>query len=128
MKKLLTVFLTASLTATVLSGCGLFTKANGVILYGEEQQIIDSVEREKDNLVEEDQYKIKVVENDEKQIMILTEGTAQALAKKELIRKVIKKGDKEKTETFKSLSKVDKGEGVLFAKQELEELNVEGMN
>lgn len=128
MKKLLTVFLTASLTATVLSGCGLFTKANGVILYGEEQQIIDSVEREKDKLVEEDQYKIKVVENDEKQIMILTEGTAQALAKKELIRKVIKKGDKEKTETFKSLLKVDKGEGVLFAKQEVKELNVEGMN
>jgi len=52
MKKLLMVFLTTLLTATVLTGCNMFAKANGVILYGEEQQILDSLEQEKDELVE----------------------------------------------------------------------------
>ena len=64
MKKLLMVCLTAFLISTVLTGCGMFEKANGVILYGEEQQIIDSLEREKDELVKEDHYKIKIVETD----------------------------------------------------------------
>ena len=125
MKKLLMVFLTTLLTATVLTGCGLFTKANGVILYGEEQQIVDSVEREKAKLVEEDQYKIKVVENNEQQILVLTEEAAQALVKKGLIKEItnVEKG---KTKAISSLSKVNAGEGILFAKKEPATLNLEG--
>ena len=58
-KKLLMVCLTAFLISTVLTGCGMFEKANGVILYGEEQQIIDSLEREKDELVKEDDISLE---------------------------------------------------------------------
>lgn len=85
MKKLLMVCLTAFLISTVLTGCGMFEKANGVILYGEEQQIIDSLEREKDELVKEDQYKIQIVENDGQRILVLKDETAQSLVKKKLI-------------------------------------------
>ena len=125
MKKLLMVFLTTLLTATVLTGCNMFAKANGVILYGEEQQILDSLEQEKDELVKEDQYKIKVVENDGQQILVLTEETAQALVKKGLIKEItnIEKG---KTKAISSLSKVNAGEGILFAKKEPAALNLEG--
>lgn len=125
MKKLLMVFLTTLIAATALTGCNMFAKANGVILYGEEQQIIDSIEREKDDLVKEDQYKIKIAENEGQQIIVLTEETAQALVKKKLIREItnVEKG---KSEAISSLSKVAAGEGILFAKKEPAALNVEG--
>ena len=125
MKKFLMVFLTALLTATVLTGCNMFAKANGVILYGEEQQIIDSLEREKDDLVKEDQYKIKIVENGGQQILVITEETAQALVKKKLIKEITN-AEKGKTEAISSLSKVAAGEGILFAKKEPAALNLEG--
>ena len=38
----------------------MFAKANGVILYGEEEEILNVVEKEKDELVEEEQHKIKI--------------------------------------------------------------------
>ena len=57
----------------------MFAKANGVILYGEEEEILKAVEKEKDELVEEEQHKIKMLTMDERQIMVLTEKTAQSL-------------------------------------------------
>lgn len=126
MKKLLMVCLTAFLISTVLTGCGMFEKANGVILYGEEQQIIDSLEREKDELVKEDQYKIKIVENDGQRILVLTDETAQSLVKKKLIREITNQ-EKAKTAVISSLPKVAIGEGILFAKKEPKALNLEGM-
>ncbi|MEK3955249.1 lipoprotein BA_5634 family protein [Psychrobacillus sp. FSL K6-1464] len=126
MKKLLMVCLTAFLISTVLTGCGMFEKANGVILYGEEQQIIDSLEREKDELVKEDQYKIKIVENDGQRILVLKDETAQSLVKKKLIREITNQ-EKAKTAVISSLPKVAVGEGILFAKKELAALNLDGM-
>lgn len=126
MKKLLMVCLTAFLISTVLTGCGMFEKANGVILYGEEQQIIDSLEREKDELVKEDQYKIKIVENDGQRILVLKDETAQPLVKKKLIREITNQ-EKAKTAVISSLPKVAVGEGILFAKKEPAALNLDGM-
>ena len=128
MKKIMMAMLTTLLVATALTGCSMFEKANGVILYGEEQEIKTAVDKEKkkDKFSEEVSYKIKLVENDAQRIMILSNETAQALIEKKLIRKVTKDSE---TELVKDLSKVDKGEGILFAKRDSkQELNVDGVN
>ncbi|MCZ8534599.1 lipoprotein BA_5634 family protein [Psychrobacillus psychrodurans] len=125
MRKLLIVFLTTLIVASILTGCNMFAKANGVILYGEEQQILDSLEREKDDLAKEDQYKIKVMENDGQQIIVLTDETVQALVKKKLIKEITNQ-EKGKTKAISSLPKVAEGEGILFAKKEPAALNLEG--
>ena len=49
--------------------------------------------------------------------MILTDETAQALIGKKLIREITDQ-EKRKTKAISSLSKVTKGEGLLFAKEE----------
>lgn len=123
MKKLFIVFLTSIVAVSLLSGCGMLAKANGVILYGEQQDIIDSIERDKKEILEEDQFNIKIVEHGQQQIMILTEETAQELVSKKLIRKITDQ-EKAKTEVITSLPKVAQSEGLLFAKEKVEELDV----
>ena len=122
MKKLLTIFLTTVIATTVLTGCNLFAKANGVILYGEQQDIIDSVERDKKEIIEEEQFTIKMIEQGQQKVMVLTEETAKELVSKQLIREITNQ-EKGKTKVAKSLSKVSEGEGLLFAKEKVEKLD-----
>ena len=128
MKKLFIVFLTSIVAASLLSGCGMLAKANGVILYGAEQDIIDIVKQDND-IIEEDQYSIKLLENNGQQIMVFTEDTARALVKKQLIREITDQ-EKGKTKVVTSLGNVAKGEGLLFAKKSMKEINIgeESMN
>lgn len=123
MKKLFIVFLTAIVAVSLVSGCGLIAKANGVILYGDEQDILDSIERDKKEIIEDDQFNIKIIEHGQQQIMILTDETAQELVSKKLIRKIT---DQEKgtTKVVTSLPNVAQGEGLLLAKEKVEELVV----
>lgn len=129
MKKYLSVCVTAVLAGFMLTGCSgikeVFQKANGVILYGDQQQIEDSIQKEKDDLIEKDEYMIKVVQNGEKKILILNENTAKDLVKKELLKKVTNETE---VEPITALPEVTKGKGVLFAKQKTEEVHLEGMN
>ncbi|MCM3357300.1 lipoprotein BA_5634 family protein [Psychrobacillus sp. FSL K6-4046] len=122
MKKLLIIFLTTVIATTVLTGCNLLAKANGVILYGEQQDIIDSVERDKKEIIEEEQFTIKMIEQGQQKVMVLTEETAKELVSKQLIREITNQ-EKGKTKVAKSLSKVSEGEGLLFAKQKVEKLD-----
>lgn len=128
MKKFLSVCMAAILAGSMLTGCSAikeaFQKANGVILYGDQQQIAASFQKEKDDLIEKDEYPIKVVENGEKKILILNENTAKDLVKKQLLKKVTNETD---TEPITSLPEVTKGKGVLFAKQKTEEVHLEGV-
>lgn len=128
MKKYLSVCVTAVLAGFMLTGCSAikeaFQKANGVILYGDQQQIEDSIQKEKDDLIEKEEYTVKVVQNGEKKILILNENTAKDLVKKELLKKVTNETD---TEPITSLPEVTKGKGVLFAKQKTEEVHLEGL-
>lgn len=129
MKKVLSVCIAAVLAGFMLTGCSAikeaFQKANGVILYGDQQQIEDSIQKEKDDLIEKDEYTIKVVQNGEKKILILNENTAKDLVKKELLKKVTNETD---TEPITVLPEVIKGKAILYAKQKGEEVNLEGMN
>jgi len=127
MKKIILGILTTLVAVIVLTGCNLFAKANGVILYGEEEEILNAVEKEKDELVEEEQHKIKILTNDNRQIMILTVETAQSLVEKKLIKEITNQ-EKATTKAISSLPKVAKGEGLLFTKEESRELELEDMN
>lgn len=139
MKKTILGILTTLMAVIVLTGCNMFTKANGVILYGEDEEIQNAVEnikekekgdkkeREKEKLVEEEQHKIKILSNDDRQIMILTEKTAQSLIKKKLISEITNQ-EKGNTKAISSLSKVAKGEALLFTKEKSYELEIENIN
>ena len=83
--------------------------------------------KEESKLVEEEQHKIKILTDDNRQIMILTEKTAQSLVEKKLITEITNQ-EKAKTKAISSLSKVAKGEGLLFTKEESHELEIENLN
>jgi len=127
MKKIILGILTTFMAVVVLSGCNMFAKANGVILYGEEEEILNAVEIEKDDLVQEEQHKIKMITNNDRQIMILTVETAQSLVKKKLIKEITNQ-EKAKTKAISSLPKVAKGEGIFFTKEKSDELEIENIN
>ena len=132
MKKTILCMLTTLMAVIALSGCSMFAKANGVILYGEEAEILNAVDKEqgkkqkKDKPVEVEQHKIKIVTNDNQKVMILKEETAQSLVNKDLIREITNQ-EKGRTEAVSSLSKVAKGEAILFTKEESYELEVENL-
>ena len=127
MKKILLCILTTLMAAIVLSGCNMFAKANGVILYGEEEEVLNAVEVEKDELEKEEQHKIKMITNNDRQIMILTVETAQSLVEKKLIKEITNQ-KKAKTKAISSLPKVAKGEGLLFTKEKSHEFEIENIN
>ena len=127
MKKTILVIFTTLMAVTALTGCNMFAKANGVILYGEEEEILNAVEKEKDKLVEEELHKIKILTNDDQKIMILTVETAQSLVEKKLISEITNQ-EKAKTKAISSLSKVAKGEALLFTKEKSHELEIEDVN
>lgn len=133
MKKTVLVCASAVLAGTLLSGCGWFSKANGIILYGDEAQVEEAVKLEENglagdndkkmNMTDEKQYPFKLVEDDGKRVMVLNEKTAQALAEMELLREVTKGS---KTEPISRVPDLSKGEAVLYAKREQEKLNLGG--
>ena len=126
MKKSILGILITLMAVIALLGCGMLAKANGVILYGEEE-ILNAVKEEKDKIVEVEQHKIKMLTNDNQQIMILSEDTAQSLVEKKLISEITdqKKGE---SKEISSLSKVAKGEALLFAKEESNEIEIEDID
>ncbi|MHA6261526.1 lipoprotein BA_5634 family protein [Sporosarcina sp. CAU 1771] len=124
MRKLLSVCLVALIAGSILTGCTgvtkMFTKANGIVLYGDHQQIEQSFKQEEKDLKSKDAYKIKIVEDGDQKIMVLDKKTAQALVDKELLKEVTTDN---KTEPITS---IPKGVSILFAKEELDEVNLNG--
>ena len=127
MKKTILGILATFMAVLALTGCNMFAKANGVILYGEQEEILKAVEKEKDELVAEEQHKIKISTIDNRKVMILTEDTAQSLVEKKLISEITNQ-EKGTTKAISSLSKVAKGEGLLFTKEDSHEIKIENIN
>ena len=127
MKKTILGILATLMAVLALTGCNMFAKANGVILYGEQEEILKAVEKEKDELVAEEQHNIKISIIDNRKVMILTEETAQSLVEKKLIAEITNQ-EKGTTKVISSLSKVAKGEGLLFTKEESYEIKIENIN
>lgn len=125
MKKTLSVCAAAIMAGTLMTGCSLFQKANGIILYGDEVKVAEALEQEKEEFIGESQYPIKIVAEAGEWMMVLSEETAQAIADKELLREVTS-GDK--TKAISSVAKLSEGEAVVYAKNEQEQLNLDGQN
>ncbi|MDT3762139.1 lipoprotein BA_5634 family protein [Priestia filamentosa] len=129
MKRLLSICATVIVVGSLMSGCSAtkdaFQKANGVILYGNQQQISDALNQDKKDIKEKDEYTIKVAEDGKQDMMILDKTTAKALVEKKLLKEVTKDND---TEAITSLPKVTKDINALFAKQEVKEMNLAGQN
>ncbi|MFP7225406.1 lipoprotein BA_5634 family protein [Priestia filamentosa] len=129
MKRLLSICATVIVVGSLMSGCSAtkdaFQKANGVILYGNQQQISDTLNQDKKDIKEKDEYTIKVAEDGKQDMMILDKTTAKALVEKKLLKEVTKDND---TEAITSLPKVTKDTNALFAKQEVKEMNLAGQN
>ncbi|OZU89050.1 hypothetical protein CIL03_08520 [Virgibacillus indicus] len=118
MKKLLSVCLTAVFAGSLMTRCSaiteMFEKANGVILYGDHNQVAEVFEQEKDDLKEKNEYKFKIATDHGQQILIFNETTAKALVEKELFNEVVK-GDE--SEPISSLPEL-KDKSILFTKQD----------
>lgn len=125
MKKTLSMCVAAVVAGSLMTGCSLISKANGIILYGNESEIIKALEQEKGEFIDEHRYKIKVIEEEEGRMMVLSEETAQAIVEKELLRKVTKGRE---TEAMTSVAKLSKGEAIVYAETEPEKLNSDGIS
>ncbi|ARC83483.1 hypothetical protein U732_2407 [Clostridium argentinense CDC 2741] len=125
MKKIIKLLSISLLSMSLLTGCSLtdkiLSKANGVALYGSQQQIENTIEKYKKELKSETSYEIKVTEMDNKKLMIINKTTAEAFIKRGIFKKVDKDDN---TETLQSLPTVTSDTGVLFAKNNVKNLMI----
>lgn len=121
MKKLIGLSLAAAISMSALTGCGLLgEKANGFVLYGTETQVQAVADKEKPT--EKDMYKMKVVNIDDKKVLVMDQKTADELVKKELLQKV----ENDETTAIDKLPAVTEEQGVLFAKEEVANVALDG--
>ncbi|RLQ92527.1 lipoprotein BA_5634 family protein [Planomicrobium sp. Y74] len=101
--------------AIILSGCNILDKANGIILYGDEEKVLSSLKEEHKGQVEKESLSVKLMHTDGKRLMIMDETSAQYLLEKELLQEV---KDGRDTEALSSIPELAEGETLLFAKKE----------
>ncbi|WP_052343667.1 lipoprotein BA_5634 family protein [Bacillus massiliigorillae] len=112
---------------TALAGCSLIDKiigerANGIIVYGNEEAIKAEVSPVKNDLKSFHLYETKITESNAEKIMIMDKTTADALFAKGLFREI----KDEKSTPIHSLPTVTKEQSVLFAKDEISNPEIEG--
>ncbi|MEN1938643.1 lipoprotein BA_5634 family protein [Paenibacillus sp. 102] len=123
MKKLVGIGLAAAISFGALSGCSLLgEKANGLVLYGTEQQVEQIADKNKADVKEKNVYKMKLATLEDKKVLVMDKKTGEELVKKELIKKV----EKEDTKAIDKLPAVTADQGVLFAKEKVENATIDG--
>ncbi|WP_242144252.1 MULTISPECIES: lipoprotein BA_5634 family protein [unclassified Bacillus cereus group] len=123
MKKLIGIGLAAAISFGALSGCSLLgEKANGFVLYGTEQQVQQIADKNKKDVTEKDVYKMKLVTLEGKKVLVMDKKTGEALVKKELLKKVEKDDE---TKALDTLPTVTAEQGVLFAKEKIENTSID---
>ncbi len=125
MKKIFILCAAAIMAGSLLTGCSLVSKANGIIVYGDEAKITEVLEHEKEEFIDKNRFEIKIVEDQGERMMVLSEETAQAVADKELLRKVT---NGRKSEAMLSVPKLSRGEAVVYAKTEQENPKIAGID
>ncbi|MGE7883120.1 lipoprotein BA_5634 family protein [Bacillus sp. NPDC094077] len=124
MKKLVGIGLAAAISFGALSGCSLLgEKANGFVLYGSEEQVGQIADKNKKEVKEKDMYKMKLTTLEDKKVLVMDKKTGEELVKKELLRKVDKNDD---TKAIDKLPAVTAEQGVLFAKEKVENATLDG--
>ncbi|QWU47376.1 MULTISPECIES: lipoprotein BA_5634 family protein [Bacillus] len=124
MKKLVGIGLAAAISFGALSGCSLLgEKANGFVLYGTEEQVQQIADKNKKEVKEKDVYKMKLTTLEDKKVLVMDKKTGEELVKKELLQKVDEKDD---TKSLDKLPAVTAEQGVLFAKNKIENATIDG--
>ncbi|HHT7239936.1 MULTISPECIES: lipoprotein BA_5634 family protein [Bacillus] len=124
MKKLVGIGLAAAISFGALSGCSLLgEKANGFVLYGTEEQVAQIADKNKKEVKEKDVYKMKLTTLEDKKVLVMDKKTGEELVKKELLNKVDAKDD---TKPLDKLPAVTAEQGVLFAKNKVENATIDG--
>jgi hypothetical protein len=124
MKKLVGIGLAAAISFGALSGCSLLgEKANGFVLYGTEEQVAQIADKNKKEVKEKDVYKMKLTTLEDKKVLVMDKKTGEELVKKELLKQVDKKDD---TKAIDKLPTVTAEQGVLFAKDKVENATLDG--
>ncbi|WP_002145214.1 lipoprotein BA_5634 family protein [Bacillus cereus] len=124
MKKLVGIGLAAAISFGALSGCSLLgEKANGFVLYGTEEQVTQIADKNKKEVKEKDMYKMKLTTLEDKKVLVMDKKTGEELVKKELLQKVDEKDD---TKPLDKLPAVTTEQGVLFAKNKVENATIDG--
>ncbi|WP_336991449.1 lipoprotein BA_5634 family protein [Bacillus toyonensis] len=124
MKKLVGIGLAAAISFGALSGCSLLgEKANGFVLYGSEEQVTQIADKNKKEVKEKDFYKMKLTTLEDKKVLVMDKKTGVELVKKELLSKVDAKDD---TKPLDKLPAVTTAQGVLFAKNKVENAKIDG--
>lgn len=122
MKKM-TLWVTALCAgAVILSGCNILDKANGIILYGDEEKVLSSLKEEHKGQVEKDSLSVKLMETEGKRLLVMDETSAQYLAGKKLLREV--EGGRD-TDAVSSIPELAEGEAILFAKKADSDIKLE---
>ncbi|MDM5195849.1 lipoprotein BA_5634 family protein [Bacillus hominis] len=124
MKKLVGIGLAAAISFGALSGCSLLgEKANGFVLYGTEEQVTQIADKNKKEVKEKDMYKMKLTTLEDKKVLVMDKKTGEELVKKELLSKV---DEKDNTKPLDKLPAVTTDQGVLFAKDKVENATLDG--
>lgn len=119
MKKIMGLTTAVCLSMGLLSGCSeIFgKKANGIVAYGNQKDVEQLGEKNKKDIKEQATYPAKLIEQDNKKILIFSEKTANDLIKKEMLQKVV---NNDETKPIKELTKVTDTGGLLFAKEKID--------
>ncbi|MGG3522805.1 lipoprotein BA_5634 family protein [Bacillus pseudomycoides] len=123
MKKLVRIGLAAVISLGALSGCSLLAKENGIIAYGSEQQVTTVIDKNKNDIKEKNTYKMKLTILEDKKVLVMDKKTGEELVKKGLLKKVDKDDD---TKAIDKLPAVTSDQGVLFAKEKVENVTIDG--
>ncbi|PGO69367.1 hypothetical protein CN980_21615 [Bacillus cereus] len=123
MKKLVRIGLAAIISFGVLSGCSLIGRENGIIAYGSEQQVNTVIDKNKNDIKEKNTYKMKLTILEDKKVLVMNKKTGEELVKKGLLKKVDKDDN---TEAIDKLSAITSDQGVLFAKEKVENVTIDG--
>ncbi|MBM7599508.1 hypothetical protein JOC34_001876 [Virgibacillus halotolerans] len=125
MKKIIGLCLTIIVAGSLMSGCGqikdIFEKGNGVIIYGDDNAVKNGFKEHKKHIKEKDSYPYKTTETGDQTVIILEKKTASVLIEKGLLKEVLKDSE---TEAMKKLPKTSKGEAILFAKENMDKLEI----
>ncbi|KFM99479.1 hypothetical protein D0U04_05155 [Bacillus clarus] len=125
MKKLVGIGLAAAISFGALSGCSLIgEKSNGLVVYGTEQQVQQLADLKKNDVKEKDVYKMKLATLEDKKVLVMDKKTGEELVKKELLKKVEKDDN---TKAIDKLPAVTADQGVLFTKEKVENMTIDGV-
>ncbi|EJV65523.1 hypothetical protein BWGOE4_48270 [Bacillus mycoides] len=123
MKKLVGIGLAAAISFGALSGCSLLgEKANGIVAYGSDQQVNSIIDKNKSDIKEKNTYKMKLATLEGKKVLVMDKTTGEELVKKELLKKV----EKDDAKAIDKLPAVTVEQGVLFAKEKVENAEING--